>query len=268
MRTIEGLGGVGLGPEVLASASPLVASLLKSVRVRKFTGEPADLPRFVREWEMQLDIWYGSCPVLPDLCVLLKLRELMDDASVAILDARLEENRQLSYDEFWREFLGLYQRDARRERRAAWHECKLVCKRVGEPTFGEWTRFMATYQARRRMVDDWAEEEDTALVLSQTPEKFREKVVREVAKTRRGQNWVRVHLVDGVSAKRVHRQLEAAVKQRLPDTVFERHHLIVKCQSRDLQGRLLGVGGADLDGKVINIEAAEYFMPGMKYSSL
>ena len=137
--------------------------------MEKFSGKPEDLHRFVREWERHVQILNGASPNMPDIFVLIKLRGFLDEASVAILDNLMDDNPDLTYEEFWGEFLKTHQRDERAIHRRNWQRCQLKAMDPAHPTISEWTRFQSTYQSLRRLVDDWADFEDSQNVWKQTP---------------------------------------------------------------------------------------------------
>ena len=190
------------------------------------------------------------------------MKEYLDGASLTLLDSMLIENEDLTYPDFLREFLRLHRRDGRMVHQQNWEKCRLVARDPHNPTVGEWTRFQSDYLSKRSLVDDWTELGDREKVMSQIPPYLQGKVMREIAKNRRGQWWVRVSVPEGLDAAFVRRQLEIAAHFTFPLVTFDRHSFVVKCTTPHQQSELLRCHGAVLRGKSVKIELAESFMSG------
>ena len=61
---------------------------------------------------------------------------------------------------------------------------------------------------KRALVEDWGEDEDHKLVITQIPKEFHEKIVREAQRKRNGQWWVHVGIPEGLTNLEVKEELE------------------------------------------------------------
>ena len=146
--------------------APLVTGALKSTRVQTFTGKSEDFPEFERQWKAYLKILitHNNGNIVPDDIVLAKLKGYLDDASADWLQARLDQDEDLGYYEFFEDLRSRFTRDARAVHRQAWGLVKLI-KKGKNPTLQDWNAFQAAYLKKRGLVEDWADEEDRQLMV-------------------------------------------------------------------------------------------------------
>ena len=176
---------INQGGEVTGVTHPLTKEALKSAKVRKFSGRAEDFEEWEAEWNQFLKLMHGGQGVLPDATVLLTLKGYLDAASAADLQGRLNMDEKLSYYEFMELLRARHLRDGRMTHRRKWSMVKLQ-KNGKSPTLQEWSKFEATYLAKRAMVEDWTDAEDHKLVFQQIPSELQKKVVRETSNRRQG----------------------------------------------------------------------------------
>lgn len=249
------------GPQIVAMANPMVASVLQGVSMGKFSGKPEHLHKFVKDWERYIKMWSEAYPMTNQM-ILAKLQEHLDRPSAAILEALMGANPDLTYEEFWDDFLRRHMRDGRNVHLKNWKNCKLRAEDPEHPTQGEWAQFQVEFKALRELVDTWTEADELDIIIPQTPQWLLEKVRKKTAKERDHRFWVRVGVPGDVDPRRLQEQLEALIQMRFPRVVHDFRHFVVKGLREGEQKRLLAQNGAELDGYRIKIEMAQYFMKG------
>ena len=245
-----------------SGARHLFNQAVKGDAVPRFSGNYADWQDFARKWQHYLKMVHadGTGP-LPEALVLNALEGRLDRASAALLATRRMENPGLSYHQFWHELESRFVRDVQALHRQNWHKLA-VEKRGHTPTVLEWTEFMALYQGRRALVENWGEEEDRELVYAQLTQELCKEALKERAKRRLGKKWVRVSVPAGSTIGEVRREMEAAVGTHLRLASQDRHNFVVDCAD-DLQMRaLLDWDGAKLDGRTVRVSRAQYDFNG------
>ena len=152
----------------MATANPMVASMLHGLTVEKFTGKAEHLHKFVKEWERFIKMWTDSYP-MTDQAILAHLRPFLDGASAAILEALMNSNPDLTYEEYWEDFMRRHMRDGRNVHLKNWKGCKLRAADPENPTQGEWAQFRVEFRTLRDLVDTWTEPDELDIIVPQTP---------------------------------------------------------------------------------------------------
>ena len=167
-RTVINMVGQDAG--IMGVAHPLLGEALKASVVKKFSGKCEDFEEFERSWNHRLKLLYsGGRGALSDALVLTTLKQYLVKASVALLEAEMCADPDLSYYAFWERLKARFHRDVRTTHRHNWTSVKLNMA-GSRPTLQEWTEFQAAYLGKRALVEEWGDEEDRRMVFSQVPE--------------------------------------------------------------------------------------------------
>ena len=234
---------------MVSVAAPLITGALKNTRMVKFSGKAEDFPEFEKQWKAYLKILItqNNGNMVPDDIVLANLAGFLDAASADWLQARMEQDEELGYYDFFEDLRSRFARDARTIHRQAWELVKLV-KRGTDPTLQEWNAYQAAYLKKRALVEDWADEEDRKMVFKQIPKKYRQRVINEVSKRSAGQYWVRVTVPHGLNAHDVQSGLEEDLEHPLRSFTMEKRGFVFRCASAAELKAVLKLDGSKFDG--------------------
>ena len=109
-------------------ASAWANELVKPRNLKKFSGKPEDFDEFERSWENHLRMvsaTNGGEPVNSFACLQI-LRTALDPASIAMLDAKLAQDPELEYYEFWKEFTARHRRHSQAIQKKNWEAVKVT----------------------------------------------------------------------------------------------------------------------------------------------
>ena len=259
---INVMGQQDMGNVMGSGHHPLMAEVLKSSKVQRFTGKCEDFEDFERRWTLYLKLLQeGSPRPIPHAHILMLLKGYLDKASAARLEARMYAEPNLSYLRFWEELRSQFRRDVQVTHRQNWQkvQVRIVGKRL---TLQEWAEFQALYVGKRALVDDWAETEDRSLVFRQIPKEYHKEIMSESATRRNGQFWLRISIPNGCEGATVRDELEFELGKKLRQVAADKRQLVMACDNLADQKALLEFDNADLDGKIIRVQRAEYHMTG------
>ena len=86
--------------------------------------------------------------------------------------------------------------------------------------------------------------------------------MEETRRQRTRLHWVRVDFLVGLAPQDVQHELELLLHRSLPDCVFHRHSLVVKCASELEKYQLLQFHGGTIDGRHIKVRSAHFQISG------
>lgn len=261
---INALGGVE--PIFVNASHPLQAESLRRHKVKKFSGRCEDWEDFERDWNLYLRLMFGSGAVLDDAAVLTNLKGFLDRGSAAQLDADLRRDPNMSFYAFWARLKGRFAKDVQTIHRQNWLKVGLP-RPEEKPSLVEWREFMAHYQDKRALVDDWTEAEDAAQVLRQLTSSLRDRVFKEQEKRRQGQHRMRISSQTEGVAELARQDLERVLGHALRVISADGRQCVISCADNAEATQVLEYDGSKYDGAgfagvPVKIQQVGYTMKG------
>ena len=186
----------------------------------------------------------------PDAMLLEALSGCLDSADRALLERRREQNSQLTFEEFWDELQGLYDRDSVTQQRQAW-ECVKISH--GELTLEKWQDFQRQYELKRDRVEDRTAAEERKLLFQNLPSHLAKDVLKEETKRQRGKYLVRVSNLPDKPLHVLQTELSEYVQENIGRVTMTGAGLVVTCASPNIQKKILNLDGGLNDGKQIRV---------------
>ena len=124
----------GAGPAIMPMAAglgtmnPILAGIMATATIPKFSGRDEEWYDFKREWERYLTVLQesvGPGQDIPDAMKLQLLQGYLEDVPHYQLRAMLDKNPGLTYGEFWKELQKVYGRDLIDRHRREWENLSL-----------------------------------------------------------------------------------------------------------------------------------------------
>ncbi|EPS61993.1 hypothetical protein M569_12800, partial [Genlisea aurea] len=237
-----GIRAIGVIPSML---KPVLTEMLKSQPKKIFSGHPEDFPAWKRGWEAFIETLKASAggAIIPDKAMLRILEGWLDDASQKILQAKLEMNPEVSYQEFMTQLCTEFDFVRHRGDRNRWRTIKLQWE--GENLqVAEWRRFKATLQESLVGVEEPPEKEMREYLLQQLPRKTREAVVKKEIERSTHQQWVSVYFPPNVNRGSAVETLGEELGLRIRDNTQGNEPLVVNCLNESLVEKALSLDGA------------------------
>ena len=216
---------------------------------------------FEQRWRQRMDYILacnrGMTP--PDNLLLEDLRQSLDVADQSLLERRREQNGRLTFQEFYEELQGLYDRDSAAQQRLAWESCKLP---QGELNLDRWLEFQREFQLKRDRVEDKTPQEEYRNLMRNLPVHWQRLVVQEEAKRKKGKYLVRVTNVPQRPSYILQENIRVATGE-LVDKVQETiNGYMVFCPDAQTQKKVLGLNGWTLGGRVVKATRMECTLTG------
>ena len=231
--------------------------------MKKFSGKPEDFDEFERSWENHLRMvsaTNGGEAVNSFACLQI-LRTALDPASIAMLDARLTQDPDLEYYEFWKEFTARHRRHSQAIQKKNWEAVK-VSQKGPLLTLQEWAEFLYRYRGRRQLVEAWDEDLDRKLVKANLNSYFYTRVKQEACRRREGCRWVRVSLEGAEPVSSLLHELEKQLGVLLPVIKSDRHSATINCPDDQVKTTLVDWDKGTFRGARFRILPVLYEMTG------
>jgi len=169
----------------------------------------------------------------------------------------MEQNADLTFQEFFAELQKLYDRDSVAQQRMAWQAVKLPS---GELTLYKWLDFLLEFQLKKSRVDDRTPQEEHKLLMDNLPTFWTRKVFEEEVKRRRGSHLVRMTNAPPKSPTDLQKDLQNALGCQVSRVEAVNNGFVIHCPTESIQQLVLGMQGWSLDGQTIKVSRMEATM--------
>ena len=245
------------------AAGQIMGQMLSSLPRPNFSGKSQDWHAFKMQWEE----WHRRMvSVMGDTFVEMELgylKESLDPLNRLVLQAKEEENPQLTARQFLLELKCSYERDAQKNHRVQWENVRL--RWMGRITWDDWRKFRAEFELYRNRVNNWTVEEERRLLLTQLPSSFAHKVHDREEEKSANNFQLEIEKTHGLSEGRIFRLLEDIwVPMEGTDTTWIMESIqdnqkmwIINCHNAHLRDVLNSWDGLDYRGSKLILHPHE-----------
>ena len=262
----RGVGMIGAGSEAMTTAAlmmnfaamnnPLMSQLVLGASQPKFKGTVENFPEFKRQWNEYMRTIKSSFPALAGSQLVNLLKACLDAASVLQLRRELEDNPDLTAEDFMFILERDFGRDCAMQAREEWAAVQL--HHGGSPlTSKDWRTFQQKFEIAASRVEDKGEREEYDMLFKQLSSTWREKIIKMENSQQEGKNWYRVTASGELSRTELEQFLEY---QEIEFQRVEKRgtSFLVKVENAREGGKLLRLHGETHDHGTIRVTRASH----------
>ena len=191
-----------------------------------------------------------------DAILFESLKLCLDEADKTMMQRMKEQDRGITFANFFAHLRRLYASDPSIQNRRAWEALKLEHPQI-HATLAHWNVYKENYLLLRNRVEDRNEGEEYKLLMEQFPLEWKRLIVLEENKRKKNQWVIRLSNLPPRTSDRLQAEVEACIGGRVIAVEASGNGMHVTCGSAESAQRGLDLTGSTLGGRQIRTTKRE-----------